>query len=1096
MAKNQAEIVVTARAEGSQELERLAKDLDGIAQSGSDAAPEAARLAEELRKLGQPGAAVAPFAALKKESADLKAALETARAATSSMGRELATAEQPTAKMRREFDQSRKVLEQLEQRYQGNARQLNALRTTLTQAGVSTSSMASESRRLDASLTQVQQEARALSARQGELAVKQKAAAASARDQAAANVENSKAMDMAADAVRGGLAAVAGTLTAGAAFDAMLSMESLSLQLEAVAGSSKSAAKEMEYVKSVSKRLGSSVLDTGKAWSDFMSAARGSAVEGEQARRIFEVTTGTLLRQGKSMADVSGLMLAFTQVLGNGVLKLEELNQVSDRFPAASKLIADSLGISIEELKRLATEGKIAADVGLRAFADGAEREFGRVEKKVDSLGAGWQRLKNSIFGTAGEQGNSFIGEALTAELEGVADDVDRLNKSIAEIKPGYDAVKKATSDQSIANNFSGISLEIARTVKAVQVFATTGNLLDAWKSRSGVVAKSVQDDADKTAKAQNKVTQANADTGQSLVKLDLDFSNAKKAQEDSAKNSERGAKAKLDEAKAALELAKATQDKTAIQRAELVVATAAADLERVRLESKEKELVLAERELSLMLRKLAERPKASQAEREAVNNQREKVDAISAEVPAQKAVAIAADATAAAATRAADATLSAFKALGITSQAEAKKAADEAATAFAQVEKAAQSGAATVTDVQKAFLAYAQKVIATGDATAIAVLSTRAAVLGVGDEFNKLAGTASSAGAASSASLQGVGSSAKQTAADVASIAASAKIMADEVEASNLRMAGSFTSAAQRGRMAFSESAAAMEAYNAEWQKYVDSADKSEAKYYNAIHRGEDAARAVLEVERERTAQAARKAAEEERIRPIIEQQNVAISEAVRKYDQMQVSASSVMLSADDAARSMGLLAGSNVSQLEASIERVNGKIQRLRDEAKSATDQLEGMARAAQDEIDRASGNVEAIEARRKAEELRRIDELAAKGADAAAVARAKAAAEAASAQRMAEAKRAKDEAAQRAGEAKAKTVQASQGAASAASQSSGGYTVDPNQERFNQPAKTVRIQLDLPHGATSSFNMASESDAEGLISALESLKKRGAY
>ena len=68
MAKNQAEIVVTAKAEGSEELEKLARELDGIAQSGSEAAPEAAKLAAELRTLGQQNAAVTQFAALPRAS--------------------------------------------------------------------------------------------------------------------------------------------------------------------------------------------------------------------------------------------------------------------------------------------------------------------------------------------------------------------------------------------------------------------------------------------------------------------------------------------------------------------------------------------------------------------------------------------------------------------------------------------------------------------------------------------------------------------------------------------------------------------------------------------------------------------------------------------------------------------------------------------------------------------------------------------------------------------------------------------------------------------------------------------------------------------
>ncbi len=1062
MAKNQAEIVVTAKAEGSEELEKLARELDGIAQSGSEAAPEAAKLAAELRALGQQNAAVTQFAALKRESIDLKTQLEAARTATSAMGRELATAEAPTAKMRREFDQSRKALEQLEQRYQGNQRQLNTLRGTLSQAGISTGAMATESRKLDASLTRVQQEARELSARQGELAVKQKAAAASAKEQAAANVTNSESMDMAAGAVRGGLAAVAGSLTAGAAFNAMLSMDGLRLSLETVTGSAESAAKELEYIKGVSERLGLETLSTANAWVKFSSATKGTAMEGDKARRIFEATASSLARMGKSSAEVEGALTALEQMISKGTVSSEELKgQLGERLPGAFQIAARAIGVTESELTKLLDTGAITADQLLPRLATELENTFGDSSQKVESLGASWQRLKNSLFGTAGEQGNGLLGGTLVAAFDSATVSIKQTGEQITAIREKWSGLQAAFSTDGIAAKFSSITAMAKESAAAMFNWSLTGKLVESWKANFGDAAKAAEDGAAKTTAAQKKVQESSDQTGQSMARLQIDFQNAKKAQDESSASAERSAKARLDEAKATLDVAKANGDEAAARQAALLVAQAEQALKQTQLASKQAELGMAERELALMAQQNDAKTKLSQADRDKVIAQKEKVQAITDEVLALENATRAANANANAAKLAADSTLAAFKALGITSQAEAKKAADNAAAAFKQVEIAAQSGAATVTDVQKAFLAYAAKVIATGDATAIAAAQSRAAVLGVGDEFDKLTGKAVQAGDASAAGLQRVSDSARQTSSDVSAatreIADNTARIADEVAGKQ----GQFVSVFRKNLQGLvAETSEATGALADETYRRMMKSASSIRDWWNAIEASQVNAR--LEFER----------------------QNAVLDDTISGLQSMGVSAQSAEVDINSLAGQFGLLDDASLGRLRNEVERINGEVRRLKDEARAATDQLNQMGRSAQDEIDRASGNTAAIEQRRMQEELRRIEELAQKSGDRAAADAARAKVEEAARQRVAEA-------AQRDAEAKARAAEQSR-----AGSAVGNKVVNAKPDVPQSPTKTVRIDLGIPGGGRQVMDMANESSAEALISALEGLKKRGSW
>lgn len=1192
MADKRVQIVVAAKGEGADEIKALARELDGIAQSGSDAAPEAAKLAAVLRTLGQQNAAVAQFAALKKQSVELKDSLEAARAATSAMGRELATAEAPTAKMRREFDQSRKALEQLEQRYQGNQRQLNTLRQSFGDAGISATKLASEQKRLSSELSAVSDQARKFpaslateqnkaaeaarnmaeqeresaraaqahakaieaslsevvgmrrafesaraettrlgnemakgekpsadlrrefekSARttmqlEGRLKSKQatlarlsvevsgnaaaekklaaiqlevvqslnrssvaawnyeaslKKASAATRGQAAANVANSESMDMAAGAVRGGLAAVAGSLTAGAAFNAMLSMDGLRLSLETVTGSAESAAKELEYIKGVSERLGLETLSTANAWVKFSSATKGTAMEGDKARRIFEATASSLARMGKSSAEVEGALTALEQMISKGSVSSEELKgQLGERLPGAFKLAANAIGVTEAELTKLLDTGSITADQLLPKLADEMEKAFGDPQKSVVSLGASWQRLKNSLFGTAGEQGNGLLGGALVAAFDSATASIKQTGEQITAIREKWSGLQAAFSTDGIAAKFSSITAMAKESAAAMFNWSLTGKLVESWKANFGDAAKAAEDGAAKTTAAQKKVQESSDQTGQSMARLQIDFQNAKKAQDESSASAERSAKARLDEAKATLDVAKANGDEAAARQAALLVAQAEQALKQTQLASKQAELGMAERELVLMAQQNDAKTKLSQADRDKVIAQKEKVQAITDEVLALENATRAANANANAAKLAADSTLAAFKALGITSQAEAKKAADTAAAAFKQVEIAAQSGAATITDVQKAFLSYAAKVIATGDATAIAAAQSRAAVLGVGDEFDKLAVKAVQAGDAGAVGLQRVSDSARQTSADVSAatreIADNTARIADEVAGKQGQFVSTFRKNLQGLVAETSEATGAMA--DEIYRRMISSAS-SIRDWWNAIEASQVNAR--LEFER----------------------QNSALDYTISNLQSMGLSAQSAEVDINSLAGQFGLLDEASLGRLRSEVERINGEVRRLKDEARQATDQLNQMGRSAQDEIDRAAGNTAAIEQRRMQEELRRIEELAQKSGDRAAADAARAKVEEAARQRVAEA-------AQRDAEAKARAAEQSKGGGAG-----GNKVVNAKPDAPQSPIKTVRIDLAIPGGGRQVMDMADESSAEALIAALEGLKKRGSW
>src|SRR5699024_8114301 len=66
---------------------------------------------------------------------------------------------------------------------------------------------------------------------------------------------------------------------------------------------------------------------------------------------------------GSSQEEIASASLQLTQALGAGVLRGEELNAVFEAAPNVIRTIADYLGVGVGEIREMASEGQITADV-------------------------------------------------------------------------------------------------------------------------------------------------------------------------------------------------------------------------------------------------------------------------------------------------------------------------------------------------------------------------------------------------------------------------------------------------------------------------------------------------------------------------------------------------------------------------------------------------------------------------------------------------------------------------------------------------------------------------------------------------------------
>lgn len=101
---------------------------------------------------------------------------------------------------------------------------------------------------------------------------------------------------------------------------------------------------------------------------------------------------------GTSAQEASGATLQLTQALASGVLRGDELNSVMEQAPTIIQAIADYLDVSKGEIRELASEGKITADIvknAMFASADAINEKFEAMPRTWSQV---WTSLKNNAL--------------------------------------------------------------------------------------------------------------------------------------------------------------------------------------------------------------------------------------------------------------------------------------------------------------------------------------------------------------------------------------------------------------------------------------------------------------------------------------------------------------------------------------------------------------------------------------------------------------------------------------------------------------------------------------------------------------------------
>ena len=358
------------------------------------------------------------------------------------------------------------------------------------------------------------------------------------------------------------LGQMAGALGAAFTFREMVTaaaqMESMREGLRAVSGSAEQAGKDMDFVRTVANRVGADVTQVGQAFLGLQAATKGTAVEGEPTRQVFEAVATAMGKAGKSASETQNALVALAQMASKGTVSMEELRgQLGEALPGALQAAANGLGITTQDLIKLVEEGQIAASDLFPALSKGLNDLYGGAPA-AQTLSQEITNIKNAFTEMAANIGEAGGFDALKVGAEVAQTAIVLLDDTLITVGKtlGVLAGAVATLDFSgVEEAFADIEKESRdKLLKAAQHNDTLRGYIKSMGNEALSAAVAQQE----LAKSTQQAGQAAAAQGLIWVNLATDYGKVLEAVREQIAQAEKSVIARDAEGKASVALAAA----------------------------------------------------------------------------------------------------------------------------------------------------------------------------------------------------------------------------------------------------------------------------------------------------------------------------------------------------------------------------------------------------------------------------------------------------------------------------------------------------------------------------------------------------------
>jgi tape measure domain-containing protein len=425
----------------------------------------AARRTEEYRQASQTARAN-----IQQLSAEIK---QHARSLKEAEGN-TRTAQQAENALSAQHQQTSAALIQARGALDGNNAALDAGREKLRSMGIEATNLAQAERNLQGAVTQVRQEVAAMAP-----AYQQAAAASSQSTQVQAQNQRTLREGMTSISTQLQRIQQIATVALGGSYvgglaksvaDTADQFKNLEARIKLATGEGPQFQAAFDGVAQVALRTNSALDETGTLFARLVKAGQEAGQSAQLAQQnalgLTETINQAIQLSGGSADASKAAITQLIQGLQSGVLRGEEFNSVMEQAPRLAQALANGLGVTTGELRKMANQGALTADVVMNALKGQADVVAGEFSKLPPTVGRALQNLTSQWTLYVGASDNGLISSANAAKvIDSLAANIDTLVATLTTAGKLWAAMKVA----GLAADFGAWALKTLSATAAVE---------------------------------------------------------------------------------------------------------------------------------------------------------------------------------------------------------------------------------------------------------------------------------------------------------------------------------------------------------------------------------------------------------------------------------------------------------------------------------------------------------------------------------------------------------------------------------------------------------------------------------------------------
>ncbi|WP_051876056.1 tape measure protein [Xenorhabdus bovienii] len=162
-------------------------------------------------------------------------------------------------------------------------------------------------------------------------------------------------------------------------------------------------------------------------------ATRSYGMSANDVAKLTETVAKGLVVSGATATEASSTMVQFSQAMASGVLRGEEFNSMSENGSRLIAALSDHLGVNIGQLRKMAAEGKLTAEIVGKALL----AQAGTIAKEFDKTSA----TMSQSMEMAANNMTKFFGQSTTAQTA-----LKAFNSTLVTVSENMDLVAGAAT--------------------------------------------------------------------------------------------------------------------------------------------------------------------------------------------------------------------------------------------------------------------------------------------------------------------------------------------------------------------------------------------------------------------------------------------------------------------------------------------------------------------------------------------------------------------------------------------------------------------------------------------------------------------------